>query len=855
MAEEMRLHVEHLTQKSIADGLSPEEACFAAQRRFGGAEQFKEQCRDGMRWSRLEDLLRDVRHAVRRLAKSPGFTFVAVVMLGLGIGMSTAAFSITNSVLLRSADYPNSDQLVRIFRTSPQSQTNWNSPANFFYLRSAATSFSEIAEFTPHSSNIAEKGEPPEEQFGLVVTANFLTTIGVQPLLGRGFAPDEDQPGKSAVVLLTNTYWKHRFGGDPKVIGRTLRVGVDNLTVIGILPDFDPTNQSWRGADFVMPVTLWPNFPTLRDAKWFDIIARLKPGVSMGAAQAELSTLAARIDHDYPADNGLDGFRVTHLTGSDADGNTQTLHWLRVGLAVLVLLIACANLASLQLARAIGRYSEFAVRSALGASRFDLVMPLLVESLVLTLAGGVVGLMLGHWTNHLISHYLWGGFPIPLDARVLSFAFLASLATGLTFGLAPAWMTWRIPTGAALNQISRGSTATRSQHRFKFLLVVGQLALALVLVSAALSFGIAIRQSLKRNLGWQPEGLFSGFISVNRDVYKPDAKKTEFLNELRSKLGQIPGVTAVSITSGEPLVGYFDQQRVVVEGSPPVLPGREQPAQAIAVDPRYFPILGIPLRAGRQFPSNVKAGDPGVIVINETMARQYWSVQDAIGKRVRFADQDGWNEVIGVVGDVHMAAGFDSPYSRIQIYRALEQAPHIHYTFILSSAMPPEALVTSARRALGEIDPDLMLQEAGSVDARMHAAVSEYNLMLFSMGAFAFVGLLIALIGLYAVITQVTMQRHREFGIRIALGASYPAMLGLVLSHGARLVFFGTILGVLGSAGINMVYRHAMPELQLPGVAAELMITSLLCLAALVACFLPARRAGQIDPVIALKAE
>jgi putative ABC transport system permease protein len=796
-----------------------------------------------------------LRHSLRRLSKSPAFTIIAIAMIGLGIGISTSSFSVTNAILLRPIAFPEGERLMRIFRTTPQSQSNWSSPANFFFLRSTSTSFSELAVFNWSQANVSEKGQTPEIQSGIVVTANFLTTLGVQPLLGRGFALDEDQPGRAAVLLLTNSYWKRRFAGDPGIIGRTLRVGVEDCTVIGILPDFD-SSTNWYGTSFVMPEIIWPNFPTLRNAKWFDIIARLKPGVTLDGAQTELSVLAARIDHDYPADNGLDGLRVTHLAGSDVDSNAKTLYWLAVGLSTLVLLIACSNLAGLTLTRAHARVYEYAVRSALGASRFNLMALFLVESLALTLAGGVLGVLLGFWANHFISHYFWGGFPIPLDGRVLLFAFFVTLLTGISFAAAPAWIASNISTSDALKEISRGNTADSRQHRLRSILIIGQLASALVLVSSASSFGIAVSQSLKRGLGWQPSGLFSGFVStLDRPKYKSEAQEREFAAKLRNKLSQIPGVTEVSVSSESPLYGYFIPKGIVVEGFPPVPVGREQPVLSVSVDSEYFRILGIPIRAGQQFPASVKAGDPRLVVINEAMARQYWPGQNPIGKRIRFADEDIWNEVIGVAGDVRMARNFDIPYSRIQIYRAFEQVHHDHHTFILKSVLPPESLFASARQVVAGIDPDIMLEAAGSVEGNMQNTLSEDKLIIFSLGAFATVGLLIALIGLYTVINQLTLQRGREIGIRIALGASDLAVLRLVFLQGIRLILFGLVFGLFGAYGVERIFRHAMPELHLPGASVEVMIASLLCLAGLIATYLPARAAGRIDPLVALRAE
>jgi putative ABC transport system permease protein len=799
-----------------------------------------------------------LKYALRQLVKSSGFTLVAIVMLALGIAMSTSTFSITNSVLLRAMPFPDSQQLVRIFRTTAEFDSLAHSPGNFLDLKAAATSFSNMAAYYPTGGNLAEPGQPPEQAYGLKVTATFLPTLGIQPFLGRGFAPDEDQPGKGNVMILTHSYWMKRFAGDPKVIGRTLRVGIDQLTVIGVLPPVFDNTLIWFGSSYLRPETIWPSFPTLRNAKWYDIVARMKPGATLRSVQPELTTLAARFAKDDPADNAVDNLRVTDLGSSFVDGKSRKLYWLITGLAASVLMIACANLASVQLARAFSRSHEFAIRSALGAGRLALMAPLLAESLLLSLGGGMLGVLLAHWANHLISHFFTGSFEIPMDGRVYLFACLAALLTGLTFGLAPAWLASRVSTGDALKESSRGSTSGRLQQRLKYVLIVGQLAFALVLVSAALSFGVAVRQSLKRDLGWQTAGLVSGVVGLPYEPYKPDEKKFTFVRALKGKLGSIPGVTQVAISSQVPLYGYSEEEKIVVEGMAPVAPGKEPVVLSSGVDAGFLKILNIPLKTGRDFPENIKAGDPAVIIVNETMARQYWPGQSALGKRLHFVNKmDVWCEVIGVAGDVRMNAGFSNPVSRLRIYRASEHAPSGNgvYSFILKSTLPPDTLLKPIRKAVGDMDPDILVQQAGGVDETLKAILAGNDLMIIILGSFAFIGLLIALIGLYGVITQLTLQRHREIGIRIALGADYFAVVRLILAQSGRLLFGGVIVGLAGAYAVSKIYQQTMPELQLPGVALQIGITGLLCVVGLLACYLPARRAGRIDPVVALRAE
>ena len=796
-----------------------------------------------------------LRYAFRQLAKSPGFSVVAVLMLALGIGMSTSTFSVTNSVLLSAMPFPHEEQLVRIYNTSAQSQMMDHAPGNFLDLRAAATCYSSIAAFVPSASNVAEPGQPPEQQFGLTVTANFLSTLGVQPNLGRGFAEDQDQPGKGDVVILTDSYWRRRFAADPKIIGKTLRIGIANHTVIGVLPPGLDKTLLWYDCGFLVPLTLWQPFATQRTQKWISVLGRLKAGISLQGAQAELATIAARLDRDHPADNGLDGLRATGLAASSIDASGRKLYWLVAALAALVLVIACFNLASVQLARAFGRSHEFAVRSALGASRFDLMAPLLVESILLTIAGGLVGLMLAHWANQVISHYFWGNLEIAIDRRVVLFATVAALITALTFGFAPAWLASRVSTGDALKESSRGSTSSRTQRRLKFILIISQLAFALVLVSAAVSFGVGIRNFLNRDLGWQPSGLVSGILNIPYEPYKEDAKKVTLMRQLQEKLGQIPGVTRVALASRVPLSGFPDSKNIIVEGAAPLPVGQETMAFVAAVDGGFFTTLRIPLKEGRFLPEAYKESDPALLVINETMARHYWPGQSAIGKRVKFTDGPEWNEVIGVVGDISLASNFDPPGSRLQIYCGLQRVTHTWYNFVLKSSLPADVLSRSIRTSIGDIDPDIVLQQVEGVPQHLKNMVAGNNLMIITLSSFALIGLLIAMIGLYGVISQLTQQRSREIGIRMALGADYRAVVKLILGQGGRLILCGVCAGLVGAYVVGIIYRQTMPELRLPGVGWQASITLLLCLAGLVACYLPARRAGRTNPVMALRAE
>jgi putative ABC transport system permease protein len=794
-------------------------------------------------------------YALRQLLKSPVFTIVSVVMLALGIGISTSNFSILNSVLLSSLPFPEGDRLEVVYTTSPQSQMMPLAPGTFLDVRSAATCFSEIAAIVPQNANVAEPGKTPEQQFGLAVSANFLSILEIQPAIGRGFINDEDQPGKASVVILTDTFWRKQFGADPKILGKTLRIGTTNATVIGVLPKTFDHTLVWYGCAFLQNETIYPSWATQRKDKWMSMMGRLGPGVTLHQANAQLAAIAARLDHDHPAENGVDGLRATSLASSFVDAGSRKLSWLVLSLSVLVLVIACSNLASVQMARAFGRSHEFAVRAALGAGRLDIMAPLLVESLLLTIAGAALGLVASNSVNHIVAHYFVGDFEISLDWHVLTFACTAALATALIFGLAPAWLASRVSTGDALKESSRGNTSSRTQRRLKFSLIVGQLALALVLVSAALSFSIAVKKFLKRDLGWQPAGLVSGTLNIPYNIFMEDGKKPVLVGELRRKLAEVPGVERVSFATGVPIQGYQDQKKVIVEDAAPLPTGQEPSAFVTGVDSGFFATMGIPLKEGRLLPETRKEGAPSLIVVNESMARRFWPGQSAVGKRIQFTDVKGWNEVAGVVGDVSIASSFDTPATRLQVYWDLQSDRGIWYNFIVKSSRPPDALGQELRKAIGSVNVDLLVEGVGGVPQILENMLAGNNLTIIALSTFAAIGLVIALVGLYGVMSQLTQQRGREIGIRMALGADYGCVVRMILAQGGILITIGIVIGLFGSIAVAAVFRQTMPELRLPNAGLYVGTTVLLCAAGLIACFIPARRAGRIDPTSALRAE
>ncbi len=804
--------------------------------------------------------MNSVRHALRSLLKSPGFTAIAVLMLALGIGLSAGSFSMANAFLLRNVPYPEPDRLVRFFVTSQQFDQGSFSPGNALAVRAAATSFSGLCIYNGDSYALGEPGQPAEQVQGMNVTANFFELLGVQPFLGRGFAPGDDAPDKPHVAVLSHRAWVRRYASDPSAVGRTVRLNSENYTIIGVLPTGFDAPLVWGPADFIIPQVIHPNFPTNFKDSWLQIVARLKPGVSSAQAGSELALIASQLVKDHPKENAGIGLRLVSLHDSNMDNVSRILLWLMTALSLTMLLIACANLASLQVARAFGRTREFALRSALGADRRQLMTPLLAESLLLALFGGIGSLFVASWSNDIIGHFLRinneVGYDIPLDGRIFAFAAAASVLSGLAFGLAPAWLASRAPAAEALKEGSRGSTSGRSHNRLKNSLIVAELGLALALVGVASSFGIGARSFMRRQVGWEPSGLYCGYLSLPWNRYNDDDKCRIFQTALLPKLGAIPGVEHATICGDVPRFYLGGSTlRLTIEGQPPVEHGHEPLTQTVSASPDYFATIKLNVKAGWTFSPSLTEKDPPVVLVNETFAKRFWPGQSAIGHRLRLGDDEKWSEIIGVVGDAKLLGRFETPETPLQVFRHYLQSPNHYIGLALRSSVAPETLTKSVRAAVASLDGDLPVVEAGDVLATMDRNFSNINLVIINLGVSAGMGLLIAGIGLFGVISQLTMQRTRDIGVRMALGATSGDVIRLIVGGGAKLLGIGLLIGIPGFFALNRLLRTAMPSMELPGLWLLLLDLSVLSAAMLLACYLPARRATKISPVEALRAE
>jgi putative ABC transport system permease protein len=806
----------------------------------------------------MTSLLQDVRYGVRMLLKHKGFTAVATLTLALGLGANTAMFSVLNTFLFRSLPYPQSSQLVRVFRTSPHSQ-NWpHSVANFLDQREKNTVFEKMAAYNFVSRNLVEQGQMAERLLGLAATADFFPLLSVQPAQGRVFAPEEFEPGADNVIVLTDRFWTRRFGGEPSIVGRTVQLDGKTVMIAGVMPPEFDHPILWGNVDFFQPLAFTAEQKKNRDTNYLSAFARLKPGVSIEQAQQSLITLAANIGKENST-NSADSVRLEPLQRSMSDEIGRKVMWFTFGLAGFVLLIACANLANLQLVRTASRSRELAVRAALGAGRLRLMRQSLTESLVVALIGGALSLALALWGVKFISKSLFANLPgadVSLDFKVFAFALLCSLVTGVLFGTVPALFASRADINQALRESSRGSTASRSQHRLRHSLIIGEVAFAMVLLSAAGLFLRGLQRFMNSDPGWQVDGLVTAQVSLRGEKYAKDSQRVTFLSELENRLQTLPDVKQVAIGSSQPVFGFNSSSSFVVEGQPEPTPDKYPEMFFEPASNHYFDTYGVRLLRGRAFNDTDLADHTKVVIVNDTVARQFWPNEDPIGKRIINPGlKKEFYEVVGVVNDMAFPGDLREPYTRYQAFVPLTQSAPAYLTIALRTAATPETLGRNLQRVVAEIDPSLPVYRVRTVRNTIDQGLGRISLLGNLLGAFAALGLVLAAIGIYGVISYTVVQRTGEFGIRLALGAQGRDVLLLVLGKGTLLILTGIMLGVGGAYAIGKLLIAVIPSLPTRDPIAVAVTSSVLIAVALVACYLPARRATKVDPLVALRDE
>ena len=794
----------------------------------------------------------DIRQGLRTLLKYKSFTMIAVAVIALGVGANTAIFSVINAVLLRSLPYQDEDRLVMIWENDTLEGNPKNSvaPANFADFREQSQVFDQLGTYSqPAGLNLTTADEPERVQAS-AVSANFFSVLGVRPALGRSFLPEEDKPGAAPVAIITAGLWQRRFGADPQIINRTVKLDSESYTVVGVLPANFELPESVQA---FIPLPLETEGASARREHSLRVIGRLKPGMSVAQARSNLGTIATRLQQQYPDTNSGRGVTVIPI-------KEQFVGDVRYALLVLfaavggVLLIACTNVAHLLLARGAGRQREFAVRAALGASKWRIVQQLLVENSLLALLGGAVGLLLAVVVTNLFLTFSPSVFPrgaqVGISLTVLIFTFILSLLTGLIFGLLPAYQLLRPDLNLILKEGGRGSTNGLRLNRIGRVLIVSEIAVSLLLLVCA---GLMLKSFVRLqnvNPGFDANNVLTMQISLPSTY---DAKQTgAFYTQLQERINALPGVRSNSLISRLPLAGDRATTSLTVEGRP-VQTGENIEAHFRAIGPDFFRVMSIPLLNGRDFTQQDSADAPSVVIINESMAHAFWPNEDPLGKRIRLGPdpKEPWSLVVGVVSNA-LNFGLDVD-ARHEVYSPYLQSPPDRARLVVRTASDPLLMVNSIKGQVAAIDKNLPVSEVTTMRELLANSIAQKRFSMLLLSLFAGLALVLAAVGIYGVISYSITQSTQELGIRMALGASRGNILSLIVGQGAKLALIGVGLGIVASLLLTRVLSSLLYGVSAtdPIVFAGLAI--LLTSVVLLACFIPAQRATKLDPMLALR--
>jgi putative ABC transport system permease protein len=806
----------------------------------------------------MDNLRSDIRYALRSLSKRPGFTFIAVLTLALGIGANTAIFSAINALLLKPLPFPELDRVVAVWDKLPSRGVLHNevAMANYLDLKAQNQSFDQLAIYRWWSANLTGV-DTPERIQGFLVSANYLDAFGIKPIMGRNFYPEENQPGKDRVAIITHSLWQRRFGGDPNIVNKTITINTIVRTVVGVMPE---RFNFPKGAEIYAPLPMTPEVMSSRGNHSYYIVGRLKPNVSIESAQADTDNITARLEQQYPETNKGWGATVFPIV-ADTVRLYDTPLWVMMGAVGFVLLIACANVANLMLARASGRQREIALRAAVGASRWRIIRHLLTESVIVALAGGAVGILIGFWGIDALraanpgeaAKYAPGWYQLGINFPTLAFTLGLSLFSGIVFGLAPALQVSKPNLNDSLKEGSRQTSG--SSHYLRSSLVVFEVALSLMLLVGAGLLARSFLSLLKTDPGFNPDNVLTLNLVLPGAKYREQPQRAAFYNDLVQRVKAYPGVESAAAVNYLPLGGANSSDSYLVEGVPEPAPGDENEGRYRVCTPDYFRTMGIPLLKGRSFTDQDKAGTTPVVVVNETLARKHWAGEDPIGKRIRFygpPERMQWMEIVGVVEDVKHELNL--PVTP-EYYLPHAQDPWNAMVLVARTRVEPGSLASALRQQVWAIDKDQPVFDIRTMQEVRSTSVALYSFSSVMLAIFAAVALVLASVGIYGVMAFAVTQRTQEIGIRMALGARALDVLKLVVKHGMKLAVLGIVIGLAGSWAITRFMEKLLVDVQPTDLLTFSVVSVFLLLSAFVACYLPARRATKVDPLQALRHE
>jgi putative ABC transport system permease protein len=802
----------------------------------------------------MNSILQDLKYSIRTLAKSPAFTIVAVLTLALGIGANTAIFSVANAVLLRPLPFKNSAQLV-VLRETYKSVGNVSvSYPDFLDWRQQTHAFAAMAVINNMGFNLSGVAQP-ENIGGYAVSPNFLALLGVHPLLGRDFLPSEEKPGTAPVILLSYPLWQSHLGGDPGVIGRSITLDGRSFFIVGILPS---TFRFLDRTDVIVPIGVFAADLTDRGERGdMDVVGRLSPGVALSQAAVEMSTITARLAEQYPQSNHgfgahLESFREAFT------GDTRLAVLVLFGAVVFVLLIACVNVANVFLVRGAARAREIALRLAFGASRARVVRQMLTESLVLAVLGGALGIILGAWgisgLRYLLPADSLQTMGVRMDFSVFLFAAAMIVLVTFAFGLIPALQATRPDLHETLKEGGRSATSTSAQHRLRGALAIAETALALVLLVGAGLMLKSLYHLIQVSPGFEPAHVLTMEMDLRTDQYSKDPAILNFWQQVLDHVRVIPGVESAAVGTVVPLTGNHSRSDVTIEGLPIPGPGEFPHPDYHVISSAFTTVMGITLLRGRTFSDSDNETAPDVALVNATMARRFWTNGDPIGKRIlrgHPGQDEKWITIVGVVADTKLY-GLDNP-ARLEVYYPYRQRPYSDMNLVVRSAVDPVSLTSAIRAAVAAIDKDQPIFDVHTMQQLVDDSISTRRLTLVLLGIFSALALILAAIGIYGVMAYTVALRTQEIGIRMALGAQQKDVLRLVLGQGARIAFFGVAIGLAAAAALARLLSSLLFSVSASDPLTFGAVAVLLVAVALLACYIPARRALRVDPIIALR--